>query len=87
MYVILHHITSLVVYNNPIVDYRHAQVSLATINMQCCLVVLRPDEELRELESLSLAIIIMFCIREKVLLLDISSGIIQKSIYMFSITK
>ena len=30
------------------------------------------DEELRELESLSLAIIIMFCIREKVLLLDIN---------------
>ena len=34
--------------------------------------VLRPDEELRELESLSLAIKIMFCIREKVLLLDIN---------------
>ena len=36
------------------------------------LVVLRPDEELRELESLSLAINTMFCIREKVLLLDIN---------------
>ena len=31
-----------------------------------------PDEELREFESLSLAIIIMFCIRGKVLLLDIN---------------
>ena len=36
------------------------------------MVVLRPDEELRELESLSLAINTMFCIREKVLLLDIN---------------
>ena len=36
------------------------------------MLVLRPDEELRELESLSLAINIMFCIREKVLLLDIN---------------
>ena len=36
------------------------------------MVVLKPDEELRELESLSLAINIMFCIREKVLLLDIN---------------
>ena len=34
--------------------------------------MLRPDEELRELESLSMEINIMFCIREKVLLLDIS---------------
>ena len=34
--------------------------------------VLRPEEELRELESLSMAINIMFCIREKVLLPDIN---------------
>ena len=33
------------------------------------MVVLRPKEELRELESLSMAINIMFCIREKVSLL------------------
>ena len=58
------------VYNSPIVGYRHAQVSLVTIQGQCCLIVLRPDEELRELESMSSAIVIMFCIREKVLLLD-----------------
>ena len=58
------------VYNSPIVGYGHAQVSLVTIKRQCCLVVLRPDEELRELESLSMAINIMFCIRKKVLLLD-----------------
>ena len=31
-----------------------------------CLVVLRPDEELRDLESLSLTIKSMFCKREKV---------------------
>ena len=35
------------------------------------MVVLRPEDELRELESLSVAINIMFCIREKVLLLHI----------------
>ena len=39
------------------------------------MVVLRPDEDLRELESLSLAINTMFCIREKVLLLDTVSFI------------
>ena len=60
------------VYNSPIVAYRHAKVSLVTTERQCCLVVLSPDEELGDLESLSLAINIMFCIREKVLLLDIN---------------
>ena len=39
---------------------RHAQVSLATQKGHCCLVVLRPDEELRELESLSLTIKSMY---------------------------
>ena len=70
MWFILHHITPLMVYNSPTVGYRHTQVSLVTILRLYCLVVLRPDEELRELESLSLAIKIMFCIIEKVLLLD-----------------
>ena len=37
-----------------------------------CLVVLRPDEELRELESLSLTIKSMFCEREKVPVLNIN---------------
>ena len=35
------------------------------------MIVLKPDEEFRELESLSIAINIKFCIGEKVLILDI----------------
>ena len=69
-YVTSHH--PIKVLQQPHSTIRHALVSLATHIRALLFVVLRPYEEVRELESLSLTIKSMFCEREKVPALNIN---------------